>query len=348
MTDTKHPEALRLADRIKSSGQLTNLEELDAAAAELHCLHAENVALQQCYDAARLEIDHLRDATQSKLLAQPVAWMVYLPSIDTQHLYYSQEDMGYVDDVTNHADAEVTPLYEMAAPKAEVAPAGEYPPLPDFDSGDESIWNAIFKWEVATPGSDAHRKANAIESAIIAQLRDYVDADRAMRAKAAPAAAAGQCEDAIELLGKYKELCEEIKRGDSYHIGRIDAAISVLAQAAPQPAVQQGDADVEGAIKSAFFRFFGAGAERDWHTEPGGWFIEGYRAAHPAAPVAQGDAEQRQMDAKHAAIYRWMLSNVPDAWNIINNWCLYAEAGTDELHDALAARAQAKEGDQHG
>ncbi len=66
------------------------------------------------------------------------------------------------------------------------------------------------------------------------------------------------------------------------------------------------------------------------------------------APVAQGDAEQRQMDAKHAAIYRWMLSNVPDAWNIINNWCLYAEAGTDELHDALAARAQAKEGAQHG
>ena len=117
---------------------------------------------------------------------------------------------------------------------------------------------------------------------------------------------------------------------------------------APQPAVQQGDADVEGAIKSAFFRFFGAGAERDWHTEPGGWFIEGYRAAHPAAPVAQGDAEQRQLDAKHAAIYRWMLRNVADAWNIIDNWCLDAEAGTDELHDALAARAQANEGDQHG
>lgn len=55
----------------------------------------------------------------------------------------------------------------------------------------------------------------------------------------APPAVVGQCEDAIELLGKYKELCEEIKRGDSYHIGRIDAAISVLAQAAPQPAVQQ-------------------------------------------------------------------------------------------------------------
>ena len=121
--NTQQPEALRLADRIKSSGQFTNLGELDAAAAELRRLHAENAALQQGYDAARLEIDHLRGATKSKLLAQPVAWMVYLPSIDTQHLYYSQEDMGYVDDVTNHADAEVTPLYEMAAPKAEVAPA---------------------------------------------------------------------------------------------------------------------------------------------------------------------------------------------------------------------------------
>ncbi len=48
------------------------------------------------------------------------------------------------------------------------------------------------------------------------------------------ATVAGQCEDAIELLGKYKELCEEIKRGDSYHLGRIEAAISVLTQADSQ------------------------------------------------------------------------------------------------------------------
>ena len=71
----------------------------------------EKPATVAVLDAARLEIEHLRGVTKSKLLAQPVAWMVYLPSIDTQHLYYSQEDMGYVDDVTNHADAEVTPLY---------------------------------------------------------------------------------------------------------------------------------------------------------------------------------------------------------------------------------------------
>lgn len=165
MTDTQQTEALRLADRIKSSGQFTNLGELDAAAAELHRLHAENVALQQCYDAARLEIDHLRGAKKSKLLAQPVAWMVYLPSIDTQHLYYSQEDMGYVDDVTNHADAEVTPLYEMAAPKAEVVPAGEYPPLP----AKQALY--VFK------GKDGEREE--IHGYDELQMWGFVDADRA-------------------------------------------------------------------------------------------------------------------------------------------------------------------------
>ena len=82
MTDTQQTEAMRLADRIKSSGQFTNLGELDAAAAELHCLHAENAALQQGYDAARLEIDHLRGATKMMDPAQPEAWLVYLPSID--------------------------------------------------------------------------------------------------------------------------------------------------------------------------------------------------------------------------------------------------------------------------
>lgn len=73
-------------------------------------------------------------------------------------------------------------------------------------------------------------------------------------------------------------------------------------------------------------------------------------AAHPAAPAAQGDAldaERHEMDARHAAIYRWMLSHADDVLNIFDNWFADEEADTDELHDALAARA-AKEGDQHG
>lgn len=94
---------------------------------ELRRLHTENALLQAGYDAARLEIDHLRGATKMMEPAQPEAWLVYLPSIDTQHVYDSQDDMGYLDDLTNHADAEVIPLYPGTAPKAEVAPAGEYP-----------------------------------------------------------------------------------------------------------------------------------------------------------------------------------------------------------------------------
>ena len=72
--------------------------------------------MQQAFDAARLEIDHLRGATKMVEPAQPVAWLVYLPSIDTQNVYDSQDDPGYVDDVTNHDDAVVTPLYQMAVP----------------------------------------------------------------------------------------------------------------------------------------------------------------------------------------------------------------------------------------
>lgn len=125
---TSQFEALSLADEVDEVAKTyPGMAEVSSA---LRRLHAETASLKAGYDAARLEIDHLRGATKTVEPAHPVAWLVYLPSIDTQHLYYSQEDMGYVDDVTNHADAEVTPLYEMAAPKAEVEPAGEYPPLP--------------------------------------------------------------------------------------------------------------------------------------------------------------------------------------------------------------------------
>ena len=62
-----------------------------------------------------------------------------------------------------------------------------------------------------------------------------------------------------------------------------------------------------------------------------------------AAPVAQGDAEQRAMDTRHAAIYRWIIQHTDEAAGIIDAWREDGEADTDELHDALAARA-AKEG----
>lgn len=114
-----------------------------------------------------------------------------------------------------------------------------------------------------------------------------------------------------------------------------DRAMRASRGQAPAPAVQQGDADVEGAIKSAFFRFFGAGAERDWHTEPGGWFIEGYRAAHPAAPVAQGDARAEQALLKVlTAVQRYLPPDGPSAKDtlaeiigIIDPWPLGDQKG---------------------
>lgn len=46
----------------------------------------------------------------------PIAWLVYLPSEETQRVYDSQEDSSYVDDLTNNPDAEITPLYAHPAP----------------------------------------------------------------------------------------------------------------------------------------------------------------------------------------------------------------------------------------
>lgn len=46
--------------------------------------------------------------------AQPDGWLVYLPSEQRQEFYESQDDAGYVDDVTNHDDAVVAPYYRAA------------------------------------------------------------------------------------------------------------------------------------------------------------------------------------------------------------------------------------------
>ena len=116
MTDTKHPEALRLVEQYDYGDPVAHSNTWKTAVCnELLRLHADNVTLQAGYDAARLEIDHLRGATKMMEPAQPEAWLVYLPSIDTQHVYDSQDDIGYLDDLTNHADAEVIPLYQGGA-----------------------------------------------------------------------------------------------------------------------------------------------------------------------------------------------------------------------------------------
>lgn len=88
--------------------------------------------------------------------------------------------------------ASPTPPAEQQA-TAGAALGGVYARLPDFDSGDEPIWEAVFKWKTATPGSDASKKAMAVESAIIKSLRDFADRTHALRMEqAAPKAAPGE------------------------------------------------------------------------------------------------------------------------------------------------------------
>ena len=83
MTDTKHPEALRLVEQYDYGDPVAHSNTWKAAVCnELRRLHAENTTLQQGYDAARLEINHLRGVTKMVAPAQPVAWLVYLPSED--------------------------------------------------------------------------------------------------------------------------------------------------------------------------------------------------------------------------------------------------------------------------
>lgn len=47
------------------------------------------------------------------------------------------------------------------------------------------------------------------------------------------------CNDAVVLLRKYKKLCREIGRGDSYHLGRIDSAIQGLESPQAASSAQQ-------------------------------------------------------------------------------------------------------------
>ena len=61
------PEALRIADEFKLCSEYDtkpSIIDIEKADAELRRLHTENATLQQGYDAARMEIDGLRDRVQ--------------------------------------------------------------------------------------------------------------------------------------------------------------------------------------------------------------------------------------------------------------------------------------------
>lgn len=149
--------------------------------------------------------------------AQPIDMVLHCPKCGLQHIDAPDDRTpdwknephrshlchnpacGYIwrpADVPTNGVQAVKTKGKADSPIAATAPAqpgqeGErdYPPLPNFDSGDEPIWDAIFCWKTAQPGGDAHRKSLAVERAIAETLRAYVDADRAARAAPQPATA---------------------------------------------------------------------------------------------------------------------------------------------------------------
>ena len=67
MKDNTKPEALRIADEFKLCSEYDtkpSIIDIEKAEAELRRLHTENATLQQGYDAARMEIEGLRDRVQ--------------------------------------------------------------------------------------------------------------------------------------------------------------------------------------------------------------------------------------------------------------------------------------------
>ena len=140
----------------------------------------------------------------------------------------------------------------------EAQQGAAYAALPNFDDGEEPIWNAIFSWKNAERGSDAAKKAMKIESAIVDQLRAFADATHALRAShgQAPTDAKALAEadrragEAERLLATCKEdvmRFEQVRSRMKYQWGaeqRVSfdevwdeaLALKKAAQAAPQAA----------------------------------------------------------------------------------------------------------------
>ena len=119
MTYTKYPEALRLAALYDADAWPSGLSLnawAAASAAELRRLHAENATLKAGYDAARLEIDHLRGAT--KTVAQPAG--EYPPLPEPYHVAYDDIDK---EDVKCFAEGQLRAYVDTdRAMRAQAAP----------------------------------------------------------------------------------------------------------------------------------------------------------------------------------------------------------------------------------
>lgn len=323
MIDTKQPEALLQAARLRNvcaivrskSYPLSDLIPLMQEAADtLERTGSENAALQQDYDAARLEIEALQ--ARIKAMAEERADELAVAHLD------GRMRAGQPAPVMFNGLTEEETMNTASYAGLTTKLAGEYPPLPE-------------PYHVAYDDIDKEDVKCFAEG----QLHAYVDADRAMRAQAAPAAVVTDpCPGCMP--GRY---CRKLS------CGRL-IALNDAKKATPAAVAGPSDARIIAAFRA-------------YHGRPNEPLIDGAEAARwkraliaalaaapttQAAPVAQGDAED-------AARYRWLrdfhADEIHDEFpyvaageNYKGAWALYG----DKLDAAIdAARAQAKEGTNH-
>ena len=135
MTNQQAPAALRLAGWLQAAVQIypqrseddpggyaTEVDQvMDEAAAELRRLHANNAALQQGYDAARLEIDHLRGVT--KMVAPSGEY----PPLPMQFACSGVFSVYSADQMRAYVDADRAVLAKWGTPQPTHAQAGAVP-----------------------------------------------------------------------------------------------------------------------------------------------------------------------------------------------------------------------------
>ena len=201
MTNNQHgqvPDALRLAEQYDHGDPAAHGNAWKAAVCtELRRQHARIAELES-------ELEAVGAGGVQALSAAPEAFLKSVIAL-CSHRGYSpanieawDKDDKWIADLWRQAESMLAASPTPTAEQQIITPesGAVYAELPDFDSGDEPIWEAVFKWKAASPGPDASKKAMAVESAIINSLRDYADRTHALRMEqAAPKAAPGEPSD---------------------------------------------------------------------------------------------------------------------------------------------------------
>lgn len=193
---------------------------------------------------------------------------------------------------------------------ASAAPVRDYPPLPDFETVEQHIYGACRRYITQDMLEPIHNL-----------IRDAIDADRAMRAQAAPAAVASPL---TKLQRKAIDVCFT---SDKVSVSEVQRKLSISyadAQTLCQSIVDLGLTD---------------------ELELAPSLKRGAPAPHPA-PVAQGDAED-------AARYRFLAGHcrsTSEHWG--GRWSIIVDGPAPKSHDSEddfdeAVDAARKQGSNH-